>query len=852
MSRIGLPLSKRSRAALIAFFSVLGVLLVVVDAHAQPLTILHHERLVDLELTGAETEAADVDAAVGPVEGFKPAPLRAGGTTVQRLRFTAFGREFSAVLEPNDRLLHGLAPAERAAFGQVELYRGRLDGLSESWVRLSRHRDEISGAIWDGIDLYAIEPAKRVRAGLAAPSGESDDEPIIFRFRDTVGALTDELIVPSGNDDGPVVLAPVEALAALESGVPGVLQLDIGLVADVEFFVHESSDAAAAMLSMINVADGIFAEQVGIHLNVAAIVVHEEEDDPFSGGSATELLRELERHKRDTPELTVQGLAHLFTARPLGESPLPGDNVIVGMANFGSVCHPVYGASLSDARFGSGGLITAHEIAHVLGAPHDGEGSCFLTPATYLMAPLFNGSRTFSQCSLEHMWQRIADAECLKVVAETDLAISGLASGSGLLLGETVHFTLTIDNVGGQDAFGVVVELDGVGLEPLAVGPGDFECTGPATALPWRCTAAKIPAGRSGKLDLHTVASQIGTAALTATVSARNEIAASNNQTQIEVEILPTVQLAFFEPSITPKVLSPGRAAEAAIVLRNEGGIDATNVEVRVINYSFEHLELEPRVAGSSACVAESSSVWSCPVGTLAVGDRRSIKLNVRAKEDVQVEPGTTDWAEIRLLARADEQDQGLSSAYSFNVMIAHSIADLGVSLIPPAGAIRNAETTARVVVENFGPDPAADVILSYSDLSAEIDNAAIDIGSCEIGSSSASCRLASLAPGQSATATIRGRAPERNSSQIVVRVESAAYDDQRDDNAVTVPYTILPSSSQNPPPSQSPQASSGGGGGGSIGTLTLLGLLGALLGGRPRSGRDRRPSADAGRREAL
>src|SRR5690606_41533442 len=86
-------------------------------------------------------------------------------------------------LEPNDRLLQGLAPKQRAALREIELYRGRLDGAPSSWIRLSRHGAEISGAIWDGFDLYGIEPAKRVRAALVAPAAETGHEPIIFRDR---------------------------------------------------------------------------------------------------------------------------------------------------------------------------------------------------------------------------------------------------------------------------------------------------------------------------------------------------------------------------------------------------------------------------------------------------------------------------------------------------------------------------------------------------------------------------------------------------------------------------------------------------------------------------------------------
>ncbi|MFO7286918.1 MAG: hypothetical protein C0P79_008695, partial [Gammaproteobacteria bacterium] len=185
-----------------------------------------------------------------------------------------------------------------AALREIELYRGRLDGAPSSWIRLSRHGAEISGAIWDGFDLYGIEPAKRVRAALVAPAAETGHEPIIFRYRDTTGALTDKLIVRPTDESEPVAL---RAFATLGSTLPDISQLDIGLVADFKFFEYVGGETTPAMLDAINVADGIFVEQVGLHLNVAAIVVHEEEEDPFSGRDGQELLRDLEAYKGGTP-----------------------------------------------------------------------------------------------------------------------------------------------------------------------------------------------------------------------------------------------------------------------------------------------------------------------------------------------------------------------------------------------------------------------------------------------------------------------------------------------------------------------------------------------------------------------
>ena len=47
---------------------------------------------------------------------------------------------------------------------------GRLSGIPDSWFRLLRSGDELSGIIDDGLDTYLVEPRRRV-AGFAAILG---------------------------------------------------------------------------------------------------------------------------------------------------------------------------------------------------------------------------------------------------------------------------------------------------------------------------------------------------------------------------------------------------------------------------------------------------------------------------------------------------------------------------------------------------------------------------------------------------------------------------------------------------------------------------------------------------------
>ena len=125
-------------------------------------------------------------------------------------------------------------------------------------------------------------------------------------------------------------------------------------------------------------------------------------------GSA--LLEELGQLRRQTSALSATGLTHLFTGRRL-------DGNSAGIGYTVALCSPRYAASLTMAHdsVALDTLITAHEIGHVFGAPHDGTEQCASTPqGQYIMTPVLDTSVTsFSQCSLDQINAVIDSYTCL-------------------------------------------------------------------------------------------------------------------------------------------------------------------------------------------------------------------------------------------------------------------------------------------------------------------------------------------------------------------------------------------------------------------------------------------------------
>jgi hypothetical protein len=516
--------------------------------------------LLALASLSAPVAARDAGSAAGrfrvlyaePVvlEGLTPQADREAARTVPfRVNFDAYGRRFDLLLETNKRLLAGLDEPARADAGRLQLLRGTLQGVPDSWVRLTVDGDRQSGMVWDGRDLYVIEPAEDVVPRAVAPLAARGRSPVVYRLSDTLtdpGVAVCEAVRIDQSEARTSALGAYKALvselrqAVTATSVSGRLQ--VSAIADYEYFQLATSTQIARnrIIAIFNNVDGIYSAQVGIQIELSGTpTVFQDPSDPFTKSEARDLLVELADYRAARSTLRSTGLTHLLTGRDLNGS-------TAGIAYIGSLCLSRYGASLSQATSTLASLVVAHEIGHNFGAPHDGEASqagepvnpCESTPRTFLMAPQVNGSDQFSQCSLAQIQPEVASANCiLPPRAGADLALATSATAVGATAGQAFSLGAVVSNRGevAVESLQLFVTLPN-GLTAIgATATAGGLCATQAGGL--GCTWTDLGAGVTSNVTLNLRADETGSFAVPAALAATEDTSSGNDDLTYQVTV---------------------------------------------------------------------------------------------------------------------------------------------------------------------------------------------------------------------------------------------------------------------------------------------------------------------------
>jgi uncharacterized repeat protein (TIGR01451 family) len=330
-----------------------------------------------------------------------------------------------------------------------------------------------------------------------------------------------------------------------------------------------------------------------------------------------------------------------------------------------------------------------------------------------------------------------------------DLTIAKSDGGATADAGGLVTYTVTVTNVGNQDATGVVVAdslPSSTSFEPAGSDPS-WSCSGTSCSL----TVGDLAAGAGASFDLvvrvdSTLPAGLDELVNTAVVTADEDLDGSNDTAQ-EITPLGTG----VGPDLTIAKDDGGATADAGglvtytVTVTNVGNQDAAGVSVTDTlpgSTSFEP-------AGSDPSWSCSGTSCSLAVGDLAAGDVASFDLVVRV--DATLPAGLEELVNTAVVTADEDLDGSNDTAQEITPLGAGIGADVSIAK-DDGGATADAGglVTYTVTVTNVGNQDATGVVVADSlPSSTSFEPAGSDPGwSC----SGSSCMLhvGSLSAGES------------------------------------------------------------------------------------------------------
>ncbi|MGH9349394.1 MAG: PxKF domain-containing protein [Vicinamibacterales bacterium] len=375
----------------------------------------------------------------------------------------------------------------------------------------------------------------------------------------------------------------------------------------------------------------------------------------------------------------------------------------------------------------------------------------------------------------------------LRIFGATDLAVTKTASPDPVLLGDNLTYTLTVTNLGPEEALEVSLTdilPVGVTLVDNGITASQGDCSRQADSFTIACELGNLAVGTSATVAIVVRADALGALTNTATVSGLNpEINTANNFALVESTVAATIDLSIVKTA-SPESVVVNDDLTYTLTVTNAGPRAANDVRVSD--------DLPPGMSHVSTTSSQGNCSGTglivCNLGTLTSGGSATVTIVVRPTI-----PGTIDNI-ATTSSDTPESNTANNTARALTSVLAG--ADLSIEkAASPDPVLAGATVTYTLTVTNNGPAAAVNVVVTESvPVGAIVRSITTSQGVCDTTvEASFACRLGDMAAGASATITVVVTPTLDGPMHNTATVASDTVDQNAGNNSAMVTTTVLP-----------------------------------------------------------
>ncbi|XP_077000466.1 disintegrin and metalloproteinase domain-containing protein 20-like [Tamandua tetradactyla] len=282
-------------------------------------------------------------------------------------------------------------------------YHGYVEGDPESLVVLSSCLGGFLGMLQINDTIYEIKP-KMFSKTFEHLVYKLDSEEAQFPMRCglTEEEIARQLTFHRSND--------TLMQSAYEGWWTHLLTIELAIVVDKNRYVSLDSNETNVQREVFNLVNLVNSFYAAMEVNLALYGIEIWTEENFvSDENINTFLSEFCKWKHGNLGHRVHhDIAHVIADKHFG--------IYLGLAYVGTVCVSSYNCAVlrfSGNKMSDFGVITAHELGHNLGMPHD-ENYCVCAQSRCIMFPAKVDSSKFSNCSYASFWNTVIKKTCLR------------------------------------------------------------------------------------------------------------------------------------------------------------------------------------------------------------------------------------------------------------------------------------------------------------------------------------------------------------------------------------------------------------------------------------------------------